>query len=253
VCVAAWGAACASSFGEQLASSEADAGSAGESGAPPIAAADAALAPDPDAGRTIGGSTVTGEVVFVDAGTAPVTTVILAPGDFDAESFHETAPVGPRATGVTGSWTMRDVPAGTYVVLAGYEQDGLVLDPTTPPPRIAVTGASSETVIVPSAQKLVPALRIVTIRAKSSEPAVTFVDGAGEDAYAVSVIDWLGKPIYAATEAAASSNANVTFRVDAGLVVPLRYRFRVTAKKGDAAITQTEDLAAIRTAAPDDT
>ena len=69
----------------------------------------------------------------------------------------------------------------------------------------------------------------------------------------LSVIDFMSKPTFASTEPASSSNANVTFPVGANLVVPLRYRFRVTAKKNGAVVTQTEDLAAVRTAAPDDT
>ena len=56
-----------------------------------------------------------------------MTSVILAPEGFDPEAFHESAPSGPRATDVTGVWTIRDVSAGTYLVLAGYERDGLVL------------------------------------------------------------------------------------------------------------------------------
>lgn len=199
------------------------------------------------------GTTVTGEVVFVDAGDAAVTTVILAPESFDPEGFHESAPSGPRAVAVTGAWTIRDVPAGTYLVIAGYERDGLVLDPSTPSPKVVVSGDAGETVTVASPQKLVRALPLVTIRPMSTAPAITFVDGEGEDAYEVSIVDWQGKTVYLDARPASSSNANVMFETDAGLAVPLRYRFRVTAKKAGATATQTEDLAAIRSAAPDET
>lgn len=251
VATGAAGAACASSFGEEPIASEPSLDAGGDVAA--IPPADGGAGTDADADARALGSTVSGEVVFVDAGSAAVTTVILAPADFDTERFHESPPVGPRATDVSGAWTIRDVPAGTYLVLAGYERDGLVLDPTTPAPKVTVTGDAAETVTVSAPQKLVRALAVVTIQSKSSEPAITFVDGPGEDAYAVTVIDFQSKPIYGATEPLAASNANVKFQIDAGLVVPLRYRFRVTAKKDGASVTQTEDLAAIRTAAPDDT
>lgn len=198
------------------------------------------------------GSTVTGEVVIAEAG-ASTTSVILAPESFDIERFHDARPSGPRVTGVSGAWSIPDVPAGTYVVLAGYEQDGLVLDPSASPPKIVVSGNPGETIAVASPQKLVRALTVVTISSISSKAAITFVDGRDEDAYDLSVIDFMSKPTYAATEPASSSNANVTFAVGANLVVPLRYRFRVTAKRNGVVITQTEDLAAVRTAAPDDT
>lgn len=246
------GAACASSFAASENEPSRNQGDAGAD-APTPPATDASFGADGDARSDAAGSTVTGNVVFVDAGDAAATSVILAPEGFDLEAFHESAPPGPRATGVTDAWTIHDVPPGTYLVLAGYERDGVVLDPSTPPPKVVVSGDAAETVTVPSAQRLVRALSIITIQSKSLEPAITFVDREGEDVYEVSVIDFQSKPIYGGTEPASSSNANVTFAIDAGLVVPLRYRFRVTAKKAGAAITQTEDLAAIRTAAPDDT
>lgn len=222
--------------------------------APPVDASvdpDAALDASPDAasGDAKSGSTVTGAVVIPGAGT---TSVILAPEDFDVERFHDERPSGPRITGVTGAWSMTDVPAGTYLVLAGYEQDGFVLDPSTAPPKIVVSGNPSDTVTV-APQKLVRALTIVTISSVSSKAAITFVDGPDEDAYDVSVVDFMSKSTYAAVEPSSSSNANVTFSIAADLVVPLRYRFRVTAKKNGVVVTQTEDLAAVRTAAPDDT
>ena len=196
------------------------------------------------------GSTVTGAVVVPDGGT---TSVILAPEDFDLERFHDARPSGPRITGVTGAWSIPDVPAGTYLVLAGYEPDGLVLDPSTVPPKVVVSGNPADTVNIASPQTLVRALTVVTISSISPKAAITFVDGPDEDAYDLSVIDFMSKPTFASTEPASSSNANVTFPVGANLVVPLRYRVRVTAKKNGAVVTQTEDLAAVRTAAPDDT
>lgn len=243
--------ACASSFVE----GDGGATIAGDAGSDSVT--DASLLSDADAGTVapprVVGSTVSGEVVFVDAGDAGTTTVILAPESFDLEAFHETAPSGPRATDVTGAWSIRDVPPGAYLVLAGFERDGFVLDPSTSPPKIVVSGGAGEAVVVPSAQKLVRALPLVTIRPMSTAPAITVVDGEGEDAYGVSIVDWQGKTVFSSTEPASTTNANVTFEIDAGLVVPLRYRFRVTAKKAGATLTQTEDLAAIRPAAPDDT
>lgn len=199
------------------------------------------------------GSTVVGEVVVGAGDTTSITSVILAPETFDPEGFRVTAPAGPKTTTPAGRWSITDVPPGTYLVLAGYEKDGFVLDPATTPPKIVVTGAPGEIVTVPEPQRLVRALSIVIIDPTSTAPAITVVDHPGEDEYAVSVTDWKGAVVHSKTEPAASGVTDVTFRVDADLVVPLQYRFRVTAKKAGVVSTLTEDVAGVFRATPDDT
>ncbi|HEU5072565.1 MAG TPA: hypothetical protein VFU02_00290, partial [Polyangiaceae bacterium] len=80
---------------------------------------------------------VTGNIQIVNAPGGAVTSVILVVEDtFDANVARGEVPRGLRAprTGVpdvSGDFTIEDVPAGRYVVLAAYENDDLVRDPDT--------------------------------------------------------------------------------------------------------------------------
>src|SRR5690606_36947670 len=87
--------------------------------------------------------TVNGQVQIVDGNGFMATSVILVVEDtFDENAARGSVPRGLRApeTGpvsVEGAFTILGVPEGRYVVLAAYENDGLVRDPDT---NIAGTG-----------------------------------------------------------------------------------------------------------------
>jgi hypothetical protein len=200
------------------------------------------------------GSTVKGDVQFFenDAGTNQTGIVLAREADFELNGFYEKLPSGPRAFGVTGPWSLADVPAGTYWVLAGYETDGFVPGQAAPS-KIEVSGAPGEVVTV-GTQYLTRALKIASILPKASSAAVTVVDTEGEDEYRVTLVDFQNKLLYSKSEApSAATGANLTFAIGVPLTVPLRYRVRVVAMKGGVELTRTEDLAGLFTAQPDDT
>jgi hypothetical protein len=85
-------------------------------------------------------ASVSGSVTFVNPGSG-VTSVILAVKDtFDPDSAKGESPPGLKAEGVTGPFTIANVPNGTYIVLAAFDNDGLVRDPDT---SIGGTGRSN--------------------------------------------------------------------------------------------------------------
>jgi hypothetical protein len=75
-------------------------------------------------------SSVSGSVILTQ-GAPPATSVILAVAStFDADALRGESPPGMRAPeplvapDVSGPWTITGVPAGRYVVLASFENDG---------------------------------------------------------------------------------------------------------------------------------
>jgi hypothetical protein len=89
------------------------------------------LALSGDAASTVGGN------VILTQGAPPATSVILAVAStFDAEALRGESPPGLRdpeplvAPDVSGPWSITGVPAGQYVVLASFENDGGVRELT---------------------------------------------------------------------------------------------------------------------------
>ncbi len=79
-------------------------------------------------------ATVTGGINIVSGGglTSPTTSVILAlASTFDPVWVRGDAPAGLRASGITSTWSIAGIPDGTYKVLAGFETDYLVRDPSS--------------------------------------------------------------------------------------------------------------------------
>jgi len=198
------------------------------------------------------GSTVQGIVTFADAGSATKTSVLLArEADFDPSGFYDKLPNGPKSFDVAGAWSIADVPAGTYWVLAGFANDGLV-SASAAPLKIDVTGKPGD-VVAAGAQYVVGAVKIASITPKASTASVTIVDVEGEDEYRVTVHDFKNELVYSTAEPPATGGTNVTFAIGVALTVPLKYRVRVRAMKAGVELTRTEDLVGIFTAAPDDT
>ena len=79
-------------------------------------------------------ATVTGNIGVVASGglTDPKTSVILVlASTFDAARIRGDAPAGLRIGGINGPWTISGIPDGQYKVLAGFETDYLVRDPSS--------------------------------------------------------------------------------------------------------------------------
>lgn len=77
-------------------------------------------------------ATVSGSVQFVSATFWPTTSVLLVVAStFDAARVRGIAPPGLKASNVSaGPWTITGIPDGHYRVLAAFETDYLVRDPS---------------------------------------------------------------------------------------------------------------------------
>jgi len=74
---------------------------------------------------------VAGSVQLVSSTAWNQTSVLLVVAStFDATRIRGVAPAGLRASAVTGSWSIPGIPDGHYRVLAGFETDYLVRDPS---------------------------------------------------------------------------------------------------------------------------
>jgi hypothetical protein len=210
-----------------------------------------------------GTTTVSGTVQIVNATGEALTSVILVVEDtFDAMMARGEVPRGLRAprTGppdVSGAFSITGVPVGQYIVLAAYENDGLVRDPDT---NIAGTDfvsievmADQGELMIAESFKVTEALGTVSPGAEEPEavtesPLLTWVDDSSEAWYDVRVFDALGNEVWTALmlpPVTGSDNASVQYEgpLDPGMY----YQFRVTAWRqpgmGDAApISTTEDL-----------
>jgi hypothetical protein len=195
---------------------------------------------------------VSGTVQIVNAMGGVSTSVILVLEEtFDATLVRGEAPPGLRAGGVTGAFSIPGVPDGRYVVLAAFENDGLVRDPDTSIGgteivHITVAGAD---VAIAEGFKVTGALAVVSPGATDIEPVTgtpTFVweDDSSEDEYHVTVYDALGTLVWETTgnfDPGGNADATVTYGGPA-LTPSMIYQFRATSIKDGVPISSTEDL-----------
>lgn len=76
-------------------------------------------------------ATVSGSVNFVSSRAWDATSVLLVVAStYDAVRVRGAAPPGLKASGISSTWTISGIPDGHYRVLAGFETDYLVRDPS---------------------------------------------------------------------------------------------------------------------------
>jgi hypothetical protein len=208
-------------------------------------------------------TTVSGSVQLVNAPGGAATSVILVVEDtFDASTARGEAPRGLRSPksgppDVSGAFTIAGVPSGNYVVLAAYENDGLVRDPDT---NIAGTDfvhlevtAGQPTTTLDQSFKVTAALGTVGPGADAPEavtekPELVWQDDSSEDGYDLRVFDALGNEVWQSLGLPPGKGSSTVSTKYAGPLEPgMYYQFRVTSwrqpGKGDAApISTTEDL-----------
>jgi len=208
-------------------------------------------------------TTVSGSVQLVNAPGGSATSVILVVEDtFDAAAVRGEAPRGLRAPksgapNVTGSFMIAGVPSGKYVVLAAYENDGLVRDPDT---AIAGTDivhieitADETTKTLDQSFKVTAALATVSPGADAPEavtakPDLVWKDDSSEDGYDLRVFDALGNEVWQSLGLPpGKGSANVSVPYAGPLEPGMYYQFRVVSwrqpGKGDPSpISTTEDL-----------
>jgi hypothetical protein len=200
-------------------------------------------------------ATVSGTVQIVNAPGGSQTSVILVVEDtFNPTAIRGEAPpglrVGPPDHGVSGAWSIAQVPNGTYIALAAFENDGLVRDPDT-----SIGGTAIQRVTVAGANVDVPgfkvteALAVVSPGANGAEavsgpPTFRWVDDSSEDSYDVKVFDALGALVWEAPSVIGpNGNADATVTYAGPALVPgMYYQFRATSIKNGVPISSTEDL-----------
>lgn len=203
---------------------------------------------------------VRGSVQLVDPGEGEATSVVLVPASvFDEVLARGPVPLGlrapdpGRAPDVAGAFEISGVPAGTYRVLAGFENDGLVRDPDiaiggTMVPMVKVAaGAEADA----GSFKVTGALAVVgpgrdEPEVVSAAPSFTFASDSGADHYLVRVYDELGMLVWEASASKVGGGADVVVAyAGPALKSGAYYQFRAVSVKDmddKEALSTTEDL-----------
>lgn len=203
----------------------------------------------------IGASTVSGSVNLVE-GALPTSVIMVVASTLNMTLGRGETPPGLRAPapGITpnidGTWSIAGVPAGRYVVLAAFENDGAVRDQSggggTDLVFVDVVGGQ-DLPIGPSF-KVTEAIVLVSPGADSPEavttkPTLSWLKDSSAKDYHVQVFDALGTAVMDHhTNDGATISVPYTGPLDAGMY----YQLRVTAFDGATptpnAIANTEDL-----------
>jgi hypothetical protein len=194
---------------------------------------------------------VSGSVSIVNASGGSSTSIVLAvESTFGEVLGRGEVPRGLRVANVNGAFSIADVPAGKYVVLAAFENDKLVRDPDTSIGNTATLHISVAGAPVDAGNfKITEALNIVRPGAAQVETAaapVTFVwaDDSSEDRYVVELFDNFGTKIWSNENVpSVKGNQNVTVAYGGPtLTSGGYYQFRATSMKAGVPISRTEDL-----------
>ncbi|HEU0032064.1 MAG TPA: hypothetical protein VFQ53_15630 [Kofleriaceae bacterium] len=205
---------------------------------------------------------IDGTVSIVDGGGASATSVIaFIESTFDPLTGRGVSVPGLRApeTGVpniSGAFSLPGTPPGNYVVVAAFENDGLVRDPDrciAGTEDVHVTVAPGATVTAPTTFKITGALTVNSPGAVAAEPVTTvptfsWVDDSSEDQYIVELFDAFGQQVWTKTIPGVSgSNPTLTYDGTAPLVSGMYYQWRVTSTRSTGGTTQcnisrSEDL-----------
>ena len=201
-------------------------------------------------------STVSGQVSIVNGGTGTATSIVLfIESTYDPMTGRGVTVPGLKAprTGVpnvTGAFTMDGVPAGKYVAVAAFENDGLVRDPDlcisgTADVHLAVAAATPLT--IPETFKITGALDVIDPGAMGASmvtgtPSFSWVDDSGEDTYLVQLFDSYGEMVWMKSIPGVSSGTPVVAYDGPALTAGMFYQFRTTSLKGTCALSRTEDL-----------
>jgi hypothetical protein len=205
---------------------------------------------------------VSGNVNIVNAPGGSLTSVVLVPASvFDTRLERGPIPFGLRAPGlpeapsINGAFEFAQVPLGDYVVLAAFENDGLVRDPDlsiggTTLQRVTVGGA--ESVVMDQSFKITEHLAILgpgveTPDAVRGSLSFTWADDSSEDRYELELYTALGDLVWEQRAIPGGRGQSVELPYSGPALVPgMVYQFRVTSfrdRSGVAtAISKSEDL-----------
>ena len=195
--------------------------------------------------------TVSGNVSIVNAPGGSATSIVLAVESTFSETLGRgEVPRGLRAANVSGAFTIANVPAGKYAILAAFENDKLVRDPdtsigNTATLHITVAGAPVDA----GNFKITEALAVIAPGAAQVETATApvsfaWADDSSEDRYVLEVFDNLGTKVWS-NESVPSGKGSANVTVAYGgppLTSGGYYQFRATSVKDGVPISRTEDL-----------
>ncbi len=200
-------------------------------------------------------ATVSGTVQIVNAPGGSVTSVILVVEDtFVKDVARGEAPPGLKAENVTGAFSIPDVPDGKYVVLAAFENDGLVRDPDTSIGgtqivRITVSGSNQA---ISQGFKVTGALAVSSppdpspdVATMSGTPQFAWASDPSAGSFNADIYDALGNQIWEKTGILPpKGNQDVTLDyAGPALTSGMFYQLRaVSLSKAGVPISATEDL-----------
>jgi hypothetical protein len=204
---------------------------------------------------------LSGQVSIVDSnGFSNTSVVAFLESTFDPTTGRGVAPPGLRAprTGpvnITGAFSMDGVPPGRYVVVAAFENDGLVRDPDrciAGTADVHVQIAAGQATTAPTDFKVTGALAVMSPGAEMAEPVTgnpTFrwADDSSEDQYLVEVFDAFGQLIWPSTIPGVSGGTPSLVYAGPALMPGMYYQWRVTSSRATGGttrcnISRSEDL-----------
>jgi hypothetical protein len=205
-------------------------------------------------------SSVSGTVILTQ-GAPPATSVILAVAStFDVDSLRGENPPGLRAPdpgiapNVSGPWTITGVPAGRYVVLASFENDGGVreLSGNGGTALVYVNVAAGTNIPDAGAFKVTQAVPIIgpgadTVSTVTSAPNLQWSKDPQAQSYQLRVVDALGD-IRMDTFITNTSPATYSIPYTGTLTPGMYYQFRILSWD---ALPPLPPTAAIRAATED--
>jgi hypothetical protein len=208
-------------------------------------------------------SAFSGQVQLVNPQAGQATSVILVvESTFDPTLLRGDSPAGLRAPGpavapdVTGAFRIEGVPAGRYVVLAGFENDHLVRDTS----EIGGTDivhtevVAGQDLVIEDNFKVTGAVDLVGPGADGPEvvtgtPTFRWVDDTSENRYLVTVFDAYGKQVWQHEEPSGAHDPSTVYAGPA-LVPGMTYQFRVVSIKDPAEVlSYSEELRGVFTIA----
>ncbi len=200
---------------------------------------------------------IDGTVQIVSASGATSVVLVVA-STFNENLARGEVPPGLRtpapgiAPNIDSTFTIEGVPDGDYVVLAAFENDGLVRDPNTQTAgtEIQRVTVSNGTANRQATFKITDAIQVVspgagdTLEYTSATPTFTWAKYPQTQAYNVYVFDTLGNEVWSAVNLTLGSSGNHSLEyAGPALQSGQLYQWRAVAiANGGQPISQTEDL-----------
>lgn len=195
---------------------------------------------------------ISGKISIVNASGGAATSIVLAVEQtFIENAARGEVPKGLRVGNITGDWAIEGVPDGKYVVLAAFENDGLVRDPDTSigGTQIVHIDVAGIDQVLSESFKVTGALAVISPGAEAIEKisgpvTLSWEDDSSEDEYLVKLFDALGNDVWSKQgNFDPGGSAPVTLPYDGPALMPgMIYQFRATSIKGGIPISSTEDL-----------